>query len=293
MIYPGESLKRSEVYRSWKNLRLLKKFIFFAVLYGLSSLIIPLTTQYLVNTLALSGILSNTLTFLLILLSALLMAQLFRYCQIILGEFLQREIYVNEVNEWRKANVKNQAPYFFEIFALMKSFSSSFSQVIEMILLVSFGLILIVSFHPVFLVLIALIAIGIWLVLSTWHPAVEASLDESSQKYRMYDETAEGNELSDVDIEKYLLFREKHFRFIKKNKITVGMLVVISQLVFIGLGIYLIELSQLSIGQFVSAEITLSGILSSITKFPKSLESLYDYETSKIKLNQAMKEEHA
>ncbi len=289
----GGSLKKSEVYRSWKNLRLLKKFIFFAVLYGLSSLIIPLTTQYLVNTLALSGIFSNTLTFLLILMSALLMAQLFRYCQVILSEYLQREIFYNEVNDWRKANVNKQAPYFFEIFALMKSFSSSFSQVIEMVLLVIFGLLLIVSFHPVFLVLIVLIAIGIWLILSTWHPAIEASLEESGHKYWMYDQTSTGKELNESDVEKYLLLRDRHFKFIKKNKITVGMLVVISQLVFIGLGIYLIELNQLSIGQFVSAEITLGGILSSMTKFPKSLESLYNYETSKIKLKYAMKEEHA
>lgn len=289
----GGSLKKSEVYRSWKNLRLLKKFIFFAVLYGLSSLIIPLTTQYLVNTLALSGIFSNTLTFLLILMSALLMAQLFRYCQVILSEYLQREIFYNEVNDWRKANVNKQAPYFFEIFALMKSFSSSFSQVIEMVLLVIFGLLLIVSFHPVFLVLIVLIAIGIWLILSTWHPAIEASLEESGHKYWMYDQTSAGKELNESDVEKYLLLRDRHFKFIKKNKITVGMLVVISQLVFIGLGIYLIGLNQLSIGQFVSAEITLAGILSSMTKFPKSLESLYDYETSKIKLKYAMKEEHA
>lgn len=213
----GGSLKKSEVYRSWKNLRLLKKFIFFAVLYGLSSLIIPLTTQYLVNTLALSGIFSNTLTFLLILMSALLMAQLFRYCQVILSEYLQREIFYNEVNDWRKANVNKKAPYFFEIFGLMKSFSSSFSQVIEMVLLVIFGLLLIVSFHPVFLVLIVLIAIGIWLILSTWHPAIEASLEESGHKYWMYDQTSAGKELNESDVEKYLLLRDRHFKFIKKK----------------------------------------------------------------------------
>jgi ABC-type bacteriocin/lantibiotic exporter with double-glycine peptidase domain len=286
-------LRKSEVYSSWKDLTLSRKYIFFAIFYGLSSLIIPLTSQYLVNNLALAGILSNTITFILILALTLFFSQIFRFSQVILGEYLQREIFLQEVVHWKTNGLNEKAPYFFEVFSLMKSFSKSFSYLIELGLLVLFGLLLIISFHPFFIILGLIICSSIWWVFSTWRPAIRASLVESDQKYKMFYQILDDHYFENEDISGYIHKRDAHFHFIRKNTINVAVTIVISQIILIGAGIYLVELDELSVGQLVSAEITLSGILGSLLKLPKSLEALYDFETSKIKLKQALGEKYA
>lgn len=281
-------MKRSEVYLSWKQLTLSRKYIFYAIIYGLSFLIIPLTTQYLVNNLALSGILSNTLTFLILLAAAMILSQVFKYTQVILNEYMQREIFFHEIGAWGKEGQSKESPYFFEIFSMMKSFSSSFSHLVELALLMVFGLLLILVFHPIFIILVLVLMASIWWIFSSWNEAVETSLKESEQKYILFKQKAHGENLSEQDVEAYLEERHLHFRFIKMNKINVSITFIVSQLVLIGLGIYLIEQNQLSVGQLVSAEIILSGILSSLGKLPKTIEALYDYETSRVKIKNAL-----
>lgn len=281
-------MKRSEVYLSWKKLTLSRKYIFYAIIYGLSSLIIPLTTQYLVNNLALSGILSNTLTFLVLLSAALILSQVFKYSQVILNEYMQREIFFHEIKSWGKEGQNKQSPYFFEIFNMMKAFASSFSHLVELALLLVFGLLLILVFHPLFIVLLFILVASVWWIFASWNEAVDTSLKESEQKYILFKQKASGETLSESNIEDYLVERHHHFQYIKRNKFNVSVTFIVSQLFLIGIGIYLIEKNQLSVGQLVSAEIVLSGILSSLSKLPKTIESLYDYETSRVKIKGAL-----
>ncbi len=270
--------------------RLSKRYIVIAILFGLSTLIIPFATQYLVNSLALSSLVGNTVIFLVLLLVFLSLSQVLRYGQFILLEYLQREIFISEARRWVETVRAQKSHYMLEIQAVMKSFSLSFSHLVELGLSILFGFLVIMSLHPAFLVLPLLTAGTIWLVFSSWRPALASSVKESDEKYKMVENKFEGNNLSDGDFADFLGARDAHFFFIRRATIIVSSAFVISQLILLGLGIVFIESEELSVGQLVAAEIILTGIMVSVTKLPKTMESLYDLETSMIKLEKALGE---
>ncbi len=68
----------------------------------------------------------------------------------------------------------------------------------------------------------------------------------------------------------------------------VSALTIFGQIFVLGIGCYLIQVNQLSVGQLVSAEIIISGIFMSFAKLPTTLESLYDFETSQYKISKAL-----
>lgn len=274
--------------QSWKKIKLKKQYILFAIMYGLSSLIIPLTTQYLVNQLSLSAIFVNTLTFLFVLGFFLALTQLFKYCQVIFNEYIQREIFMEESERWKNQDRPEKAHYFFEVTNQLKSFSTAFTHLVELALLLVFGMMVVITFHPAFLILLIILSISIFLISRSWDGAIASSIKESNEKYRIIDLKKNGSTLSDADVILYLEKRDKHFYFIKRNKIITGCTFFVAHLYLLGIGLYLIQKDQLSIGQLVSGEIILSGILASLTLLPKTMENLYDYETSNIKLDYAL-----
>lgn len=275
-------LKEAYFLMTIKSLKWRSQYIYFALLYGLSSLIVPLTTQYLVNHLSLAGLLANTLSFIVILGVFLIGSQFFKYSQFILSEYMQRQIFTNLSQDWKKSN-SQKSQYFFETFSLMKNFSTSFTHLVELLLLLVFGLLVIIMFHPVFLIILISISLILALIFRSWPFALKTSLLESNQKYRIFEDLTQGLLVSEQSQEDYLKLRDDHFKIIKKSKFLVCVGFVVTQLFLIGGGIYLIEIDQLSIGQLVSAEIILSGIMASFTKLPKTFESLYDFETSMVK----------
>jgi putative ABC transport system ATP-binding protein len=105
----------------------------------------------------------------------------------------------------------------------------------------------------------------------------------------MFDLVLSNKNITENCLEKYLTTRDLHFNFIKSITLKISILNSICHVSLLGLGIYLIEVDQLSIGQLIAAEIILSGILQSVSKLPTTLESLYDFETSVFKLKKALK----
>lgn len=269
--------------------KLSKRYVLLAVLFGLSTLIIPLATQFLVNSLALSSLFANTFIFLVIVLVLLSLAQLLRYGQLVLLEYIQREIFVDQAQKWGGKVKAEKSHYMLEIQTLMKSFSIAYSHLVELGLSVLFGFLVIMSFHPIFLMMPFITAAAFWLIFRSWNLAVSSSVEESNQKYQLVEQKFEGKSLADSDFARFLEARDKHFAFVKRTTLIVSVVFVVSQLYLLGTGIILIEMNQLSVGQLVSAEIILAGIMVSVTKLPKTMEALYDLETSKIKLESALK----
>jgi ABC-type bacteriocin/lantibiotic exporter with double-glycine peptidase domain len=271
-----------------KRIGLKKKYIIFSIFYGLSSLIIPFGTQFLVNNLALAGIWVNTISFLVIIATGLLVSQVFRYCQVIITEYMQRELFLIEMGRWQSQGHAKHAYYYFEIIKILKTYSKSFTNLVEMGLVLIFGLLTMIFFHPAFIIL-AFILYGFfhW-VFSTTRPAIQTSIEESNKKYDIYHTIADNKKTEEEELNEYLHARNNHFHYIKRNALLVGILYVISQFYLLGVGLYLIQANQLSVGQLVSAEIILSGILAALMKLPQTLEDLYDFETSEYKLNKAL-----
>ncbi len=256
--------------------------------YGLSSLILPLGIQFLVNNLALSGIWFNTISFLFIIGLGLTFSQVVKHSQVILIEALQREVFVREMERWKDKKEHSLAHIYFEVPGLLKSFSKAYSHLIELLLLGVFGFAAIILFHPAFILLPLIIVLTKFQLFKNFEPAIESSILESDKKYEIYDVISSGGKVTDDDIDLYLAARDEHFNFTKKNSIHVSTLAVICQILLLGTGSYLIQIEQLSVGQLVSAEIIISGIFISLLKLPQTLEDIFDYETSQYKISKAL-----
>jgi chromate transport protein ChrA len=271
-----------------KRIGLKKKYIVFSIFYGLSSLVIPFAIQFMVNNLALSGIWINTVTFLVIIAAGLILSQIFRYCQVILEEYMQRELFVIEMERWQSKGHSSHSHYYFEIITIIKTYTKSFTNIVEIGLVLIFGLITIMIFHPAFIFLTILLYLFLYWIFINTKPAIETSIQESNHKYDIFDIIAGDNMADDKSIDEYLETRHKHFFHIKRNALLVGIIYVLGHFYVLGVGLYLVQSNQLSVGQLVSAEIILSGILVSLLKLPQTMEDLYDYETSEFKISKAL-----
>lgn len=207
-----------------------------------------------------------------------------RYSQIVLNENLQREIFLSEISKWKGSDDKKFKEHFIEIFFATKSFSKSFTSLVEIFLVTIFGVLLMLTFHPAFLFLAVITFLTLYQIRESTKPAIESSIEESNQKYKLFRLAQTGSPIGPAEIDNYLENRHEKFKFISKNTIKIFALFVIGQLMLLGGGSWLIQINQLSIGQLVSAEIIFSGITVSLNKLPSSLEALYEYETSIYKL---------
>ncbi len=270
-----------------RQLKLNRTYVIYSGLYGLTTLIVPLAVQFLVNNLALSGIWMNIVGFMVIILIGLILSLILRYCQIILNEFLERELFFEQVKLWDKEIEPNRRKYFMEIFFSMKSFSKSFTTVVEIALVTIFGLLMVLLFHPVFIVLPILIGITLYQIIKSNRPAIESSIELSDEKYSLFDNAMENKTFKDQGMEAYLRARSERFSFIKRHSIKLMLLYVVCQIALLGGGTVLVQSDQLSVGQLVSAEIIFSNIMISLNKMPDTLEGIYDFETSFYKLAKA------
>ena len=194
------------------------------------------------------------------------------------------------IQPWKIFSRQGYEHYFFENLTLIKAFSTAYTNLVEISLVLIFGLITVIAFHPVFLIILFLIGIFLYQIFISSRPAIKTSINESNKKYELHESLTSGEGITDEQIAEYFGSRDQHFSFIRKNSFKVSLLTVIVHLLILFIGIYLIQINQLSVGQLVSAEIIVSGILSSLIKLPKTLEAIYDYETSVYKLNYALGE---
>ena len=275
--------------RYFKHLRFHRTYITYAFASGLSTLVIPLGTQYLVNQLSLAGIWANTLSFLLIIGTIICLAQVFRHGQIVLVEYLQRQIFVSELRRWRHLRNPDNSHYYFEIFTLLKSFAKTYTDIIDMFLVILFGMTTVMIFHPAFLVLPLLTGLTIYMFHRNFKGAFATSIEESNRKYDIYDHLQANNTDMAGPTFSYLRDRDLHFKYIRKMSVMISVLFSFSIIYVLAAGTYLIELEQLSVGQLVAAELIISGIMVSLAKLPNSLESLYDFETSHYKIEKALR----
>lgn len=282
-----------QFYHLVKKLKYHRTYLAYAVAYGLTALVIPLGTSFLVNNLVLAKIWANTVSFLLIIGMILGFSQVFRHTMVILVEALQREIYVHELNRWRDLTTTRNSPYYFEIYTLMKTFSSAYVDIVDIILVTVFGLTVIVVFHPMFLILVLLFIVLAWYIRKNIIPAFKTSIHESNVKYAIYYDIAKGIAPSGARTFEYLEARDQHYAYIRRSSKWFSVLHVIMLMFVLAAGSWLITIDQLSVGQLVAAELIISGIMAALQKLPKTLESLYDFETSHYKIRYALKEHHA
>jgi putative ABC transport system ATP-binding protein len=283
------------MFRHLRRLDLTKNYLFLSVVYGLSTLVIPFGVQMLVNNLALTGLWVSTFSFLMLIGGALAVTLIVKYGQVILVEFLQRHILNTELKNWFDDTDEHQfkTPYYFEMYSMLKSFASITAEGIDLLLTCFFGVLALTFIHPAFFVLSLVFLLLTYVIRMQGRGAIATSIEESNRKYYLFHSLYEKDfgPYADKALG-YFDARNNHFGYIRRQAITVFFTYFILHIMLLAWGIHLIQINQLSLGQLVSAEIILSGMLTNYAKLPKLLESFYDFETSCYKLDYAKSKDH-
>jgi ABC-type bacteriocin/lantibiotic exporter with double-glycine peptidase domain len=290
---------------------------FYAVLNGLITLSLPLGIQAILNFILGGRITTSWVILVIIVAIGVIFGGFLQISQLQIMEKLQQRIFSKSGLSiaYRLPRVKTEILHgeygpeivnrFFDTVNLQKGLAKILIDFSAALLQVLFGLLLLSFYHPSFI----LFGLGLFGILAlifyfTAPRGMETALKESSYKYQTaYWLEEVGRTLNsfklvgstrlpilraDKLIQKYVEFRSQHFNvLIFQYKVMIGFKVLIVTSLLLA-GSFLLINDQISIGQFVAAEVIIVLVVNSVEKLILSLETVYDTLVSVEKLGHIM-----
>ncbi len=320
-IHPMATDKLSSIAKFFDILRFERKEIsaiyFYAILAGLVQLSVPVGIQSFMSFVQ-AGTISAAMILLVVFIvagaffSGFLQINQMKVIEKIHQQLLVRysflyaytvpKLSLQEVDGYYLPELVNR---FFDTITLEKSISKILLDIPTALLQVILGLILLCFYHPIFIFFGLVLILVLYLILAfTGGKGLETSLEESNYKYKMagyLQELARG-------VTTFKFAGDRHYHIHKTDKIATGYVnartahfnilmqqywififfkVLITGAMFIvGAGLLLNQ--QLTIGQFIAAEIVILSIISSIEKVIVNLDKVYDVLTAVEKINKVI-----
>jgi len=287
---------------------------FYAILNGMIQLSLPLGIQSIISfvlgaTISTSLIIMMSLVVLGVFLSGMLQVNQMR-----LIEKVQQKIFVRYSFEFAeripKLDLQRVDSYylpelvnrFFDTVSLQKGISKLLLDIPAASIQIIFGLLLLSFYHPVFIFFGIILVLIIYLILRfTSAKGMESSLRESDYKYavagwleemarviksfKFSRNTSLNIQRTDKLVTGYLQQRTVHFRvllFQYWTLITFKLMITASMLI---VGVILMVDQQLTVGQFIAAEIVIILVITSVEKLIINLDTVYDVLTAVEKLS--------
>ncbi|NHE59967.1 peptidase domain-containing ABC transporter [Cyclobacterium plantarum] len=290
---------------------------FYAVLNGLVSLSLPLGIQAILNFILGGRMTSSWVLLVVIVALGVIFGGYLQISQLYLTEKLQQRVFGKSAMEfaYRIPRIKTEAfrgkfppelvNRFFDTIVLQKGLSKLLIDFSTASLQVFFGLILLSIYHPFFIIFSFALVFILYLIFKLTSPkGMKESLKESTAKYEVaywleeIARTLGTFKLSgfsplpfkkvDQLVGKYVGFRNSHFAvLILQYKVMIGFKAAIIVTLLVAGSILLMN-NEISIGQFVAAEIIIVLIINSVEKLILSLETVYDTLTATEKLGLIM-----
>jgi len=308
---------RTPMQRLWELLLLEKGNIglvyAYATLVGLFSLTLPLGVQAIIGLVSGGLFLQPIVILIAFVILGTIATGVLQVLQLAAVERIQQRIFARialefslrvprvSVEQWLKGDLSERMNRFFEVVTIQKSLGKLLTGATTALLQVLFGLLLLGFYHPYFIVFWAGLALVFWGVLRLTYPkGLETSLMESKYKYRavhwleelartVSSFKAAGRATPalarmDEHVSGYLRYRQRHFRVIVWQAMSaVGLKALITGSLLI-LGSFLVIRGQITLGQFVAAELVVVTVLAGVEKLVDSLDELYDLITAVYKL---------
>ena len=285
----------------------------YAIIAGLINLSLPLGIQAVFNFVS-SGTVFNSVYLLIgLIIVGVVVGGLIQIGQITLVEVLQQRIFAKAAFEftYRLPRIRPEAlqPYyppelmnrFFDIVNVQKSLPKLLIDITAAVIQVILGLILLSFYHPVFIIFGLMTLLMIWFVTLIYGKrGVETSLSESKYKYKvaawledlardLSNYRREADSLEAIDkmdslVANYLKYRNDHYRVLKRffyNAVAFKAIITGSLLV---VGTALVVDRQMTLGQFVAAELIIVLITSAVDKLIMSIDVVFDLLTAVEKL---------
>lgn len=285
----------------------------YAVLIGLISLSLPIGVQAIINLIS-SGMFFNSVIVLisLVILGVLISGAL-QIMQMTLVEILQRRIFSKAAYElaFRIPRLKMEhlsrfyppelMNRFFEVVNIQKGLPKLLIELTAAMLQIIFGLLLLSIYHPFFVIFTGFLVFLVFMIFRfTGKKGLETKLMESKYKYKVVQWFEELSrtlasfklagatnlplEKTDSLLDKYLIYRKKHFKILViqysnvlafKTLVTAGILII---------GTVLVVDRQITLGQFVASELVVIIVVGALEKLVLGIDIVYDLLTAVEKL---------
>ncbi|MCH8546161.1 MAG: ATP-binding cassette domain-containing protein [Cryomorphaceae bacterium] len=288
---------------------------FYAVLNGSTVLVIPLGIQAILNFI-LGGRISTSWVLLVVLVTlALVFSGFVQVSQLYLVEKLQQRIFAKSAFEFAyriprfklEALVGKYPPElinrFFDTMNIQKGLAKLLVDMTTALLQIFFGILLLSAYHPFFVAFSLILIFFVYILFRATSPrGMETNLNESTAKYQTaywLEEMARTlgtfklagrSDLAEKRVnhltDNYIAHRQAHFRvLIRQYIIMIGFKVLIVATLLVTGSILLIN-EEISVGQFVAAEVIIILLLGSVEKLILILDTVYDTLTATEKVGQ-------
>lgn len=309
--------KLGPVKRLFQLLAADKKDIFFVYVYaaliGLVSLTLPLGIQAAVELISGGVVFSSVYLLIGLIIIGTLGTGILQVLQISIVEYLQRRVFTKAAFEFafRVPRIKMEEVLnlhmpelmnrFFDVLTLQKGLPKILIDLSTGIIQILFGLLLLSFYHPFFVIFgIGLIGLLFSIFYVTGPKGLRTSIQESKYKYKvvywleemartLYSFKLAGNTVlplrkTDYLVNNYLENRGKHFRVL----ITQYSFILLFKAVITGglliLGTILVVQREITLGQFVAAEVIIILVLASVEKIIMYMDVVYDMLTAVDKI---------
>lgn len=288
--------------------------ILYALIIGLLSLALPLGLQTIIEFISGGVFFSSVYVLISLVILGVLATGVLQVVQISIMEQVQRRMFVKSALEFAyriprirmEALANSYAPElvnrFFDVITIQKGLPKLLLDLSSGVIQVLFGLLLLSLYHP-FFVIFSLLLVGILALMFrlTGPRGLQSSIAESKYKYKVVQWLEEiaraiksfklaGN--TDLPIRKtdqvagnYIKYRKKHFGVLMvqfsffvffKVAITGGLLIA---------GTILVVDRQITLGQFVAAEVIIIMVLNAVEKIILYMDVVYDLLTAVDKVS--------
>jgi ABC-type bacteriocin/lantibiotic exporter with double-glycine peptidase domain len=292
----------------------IRYIIFYAVVAGVISLSLPLGTQAVFNLVSTGAVFSSTYILIAVVVGGVLLAGILLIGQLTVVEIIEQRIFAKAALEfaYRLPRIKPEAlagqrpaelvNRFFDVLTVQKGLTKLLIDLMFAALQVLFGVIVLAFYHPIF------IAFGLFTILAlvfiyavNYRRALRTSIEESAYKYEIADwleqiadrlpemrgnadEQQHALARADELTADYLHARNDHFRVLK-NYFTyaVALRTLLTAALLIAGTLFVVS-RQMTLGQFVAAEVLIVQIGGSIEKLMTGVSTMFDVLTGVEKL---------
>ncbi|MFY7697311.1 MAG: ABC transporter transmembrane domain-containing protein [Legionella sp.] len=288
--------------------------VMISILVSLLTLSIPVASQTLVNLIAFGKVLQPVITLSIIILVIMLAVGALNIWQSVIIEVIQQKIIVNisvdltkqfthlSLHNFTTHNGPELVNRYFEVMTINKALAHLLLYGINYSLQLICSLILLLFYHPIFLIFDAFVLICLVLIIFIpYHKGSQSADEECFQKHQIgawLEELLANRFLfrfnknyqyaikqTDHRLVSFLKARNTHFNQLIKHQLGFYLLSALASSLLFGLGGYLVINDQLSLGQLVAAEIILGALINSFKRFYSLLENYYDLVASEHKID--------
>ncbi len=287
--------------------------VLFAIGIGVFSLVAPVVAMAVVNLAALQTLGQQVIILSVALLAALGLVAFLQILQTVTVEYLQQRIFVRVADDLTyrlpradtTAFDKQHGPEllnrFFDVLTVQKASATLLLDGVTIVIQILVGLVMLAFYDSALIGFdLVLIACLLFMVFVLGRGAVKTAIRESVAKYAVagwMEEVARHRvafklaggpryafERGDQLTRDYLLARQAHFRKVIAQFGFALFLQAFANAGLLAIGGYLVVGGQITLGQLVAAEIVVTLVVATFTKFGKQFESYYDLLAAADKL---------